>query len=74
MTGTVMFIAEILFELFSWETDHITLSVAGKLIWEGTESKKTALRLRSGVFNETNKKIRSTYKTTTILTDNLSNS
>lgn len=28
--------------------EHITHSVAGNVIWEGTESEETALRLRSG--------------------------
>lgn len=59
MTGTVLFVAvgnpvRTVFMGADGKTEHITLSVAGKLIWEDPESEEKALRLRSGVFNETN--------------------
>lgn len=59
MTGTVLFIAvEIPVRAVSiganGETEQITVSIAVRLIWEGTESEETAACLRSGVFRETN--------------------
>lgn len=75
MTGTVLFIAvgnpvRAVFIGANGETEQITVSIAVRLIWEGTESEETAACLRSGVFRETNE-ILSTYKTTTILTESL---
>lgn len=36
------------FQRAGGEPEHITLSIARKILWEGTESKETAQRIRSG--------------------------